>query len=121
MNCQDVILSTLVNKIPSNNLTLRLFSNYHTPSETTSKKDLAEVIGNGYAPIKLIGKKWTIANGVAEYPPVEFLFTAAAGKILGYYITKDGSNDLMLAKRFKETIEITAPQQKIIITPKLRR
>jgi hypothetical protein len=121
MNCQDVVLATLLNKIPSTTLTLRLFSNYHNPSDTTSKNDLIEVSGNGYSPVKLVSRKWAINNGVAEYTPVEFVFTGAAGKIMGYYLTKDGSDDVMVAQRFKETIEITAPSQKVIITPKLKR
>lgn len=121
MNCQDNVLATLVNKSPSNTLTLRLYSNSHTPSGTTSKSDLVEVEGSGYAPVRLTGKKWTIKDGVAEYPPVEFNFTDAAGKIVGYYLTKDGTNDLLLVQKFKETVQITAGAQKIILTPRLKR
>jgi len=121
MNCQDTILATLVNKAPSTDLVLRLFSNRHRPHKSTRMADLTEVTGHGYKPVTLPGSKWKIDDGVATHPEVEFVFDSAAGKIAGYYITKANTSDILAAKSFREVLEITGPMQKIIISPKIRR
>jgi len=121
MNCQDTHIATLVNHKPSSDLVLRLYCNKHAPSDKTSASDLKEVRGYGYKSIKLSGAKWVVSNGKAEYPPVEFLFSGAAGKIYGYYLTKSNSGDIIGIEKFVETVEITGADQKIIITPKLEK
>jgi hypothetical protein len=119
MNCQDANIATLVNNKPSSDLVLRLYSNRYTPSDNTKASDLSETKGFGYKAVKLSGSKWNVKNGEAEYPPVEFLFSGAVGKIYGYYLTKSNSGDVIGAEKFVQTVEITGPDQKIIITPKL--
>lgn len=59
------MLSLLVNKAGTNlaNLTLRLFKNDFTPTETSVVGDLTEATFTGYAAISLASGDWTISAG----------------------------------------------------------
>jgi len=84
-------------------LTLRLFSNNATITDTTLAASVTEVTsGDGYTPIVLAGSSWTVAAGpppAASYPQQTWTFTAPKGNIYGYYVTND-SGVLLLAEKF---------------------
>lgn len=74
-------------------LTLRLFSNNHTPALGDTIANYTEVAGGGYAAFALTGASWTVTGAtpsVASYAAHSFAFTGATtapGTIYGYYIT----------------------------------
>lgn len=78
-------------------LTLRLFSNNHTPAHEDTNASYTEVAGGGYAAFALTGGSWTIVAGspsTASYAAHSFTFTGATnapGTIYGYYITDNNS------------------------------
>lgn len=99
---EAVMLQKILNQV----LTLRLFSNNHTPAAGDTIGDLTEVTGGGYAAIVLTYADWVIAGGdpgVALYNAFQdFLFTGptgGAGTIYGYYLT-NADNVLMWEERF---------------------
>lgn len=121
MNCQDTILATLVNKEKSTDLELHLFINDTKINKKTTLKHLKEPDTKGYTSTVMDGSKWQVKNGVAEYPPIEFYFRGAAGKIFGYFIRKHGTDQLLAAEKFKTPIEIKYDGEAITIKPRLRR
>ena len=85
-------------------LTLRLFSNNASISDTMTAADVTEVTtGEGYNSVVLTGSSWTIsAVGTAPnavYPIQTWTFTAPKGNIYGYYVTNT-SGTLLLAEKF---------------------
>lgn len=74
-------------------LTLKLFSNNHTPVLGDTAANYTVVTGGGYADINLDAGEWTIANGIATYNTYQdFNFTGATGApgtIYGYYIVDE--------------------------------
>jgi len=95
---KTLALSYLVSKETTvRTLTLRLFSNNATVSDTTSAADLTEVTsGNGYSAIALTGSSWT-ANATGtnlSYPSQTWTFTGPKGNIYGYYVTNSAGTVL---------------------------
>jgi hypothetical protein len=85
-------------------LTLRLFSNNATITDTTVAASVTEVTtGDGYTPINLTGSSWAVSVvgnvPTATYPQQTWTFTAPKGNIYGYYIT-NASGILLLAEKF---------------------
>ncbi len=83
-------------------LTLRLFSNNITVSDTTTTTELTEVSStNGYTPIALTGSSWSasVTGSSFSYPTQTWTFTGPKGNIYGYYIT-DSSGALILGEKF---------------------
>jgi hypothetical protein len=92
--------------ITGDTLTMRLFSNNHTPAATDTSSDYTEVSGGGYAAIALSALNWTItasANPVyATYNAfITFNFTGAPSPttVYGYYITR-ASGEVVMAQQF---------------------
>ena len=86
-------------------LTLRMYSNNHTPQVTDTIGSYVEVTGGGYASQALNSAQWAIAEGspsVATYNTfLDFVFTSVPPnpQVYGYYITNaDGL--LLLAEEF---------------------
>ncbi len=96
-------LAYLVSKDTSvKSLTLRLFANNYSLTDTTTATNLVEVsAGNGYAPIALTGSSWSAGTSGTNltYPQQTWTFTGPVGNIYGYYVT-DSSGTLMFAETF---------------------
>lgn len=83
-------------------LTLRLFSNNFTVTDTTTATELTELSStNGYTPITLTGSSWSasVTGSSFSYPTQTWTFTGPKGNIYGYYIT-DSSGALLMAEKF---------------------
>jgi hypothetical protein len=96
----------ILNKALNQVLTLKLFSNNHTPDDEDDISDYDEVTGGGYTDIDLSFANWVVTPGapsVAVYTDFQdFNFTGATGgpgSIYGYYIVNP-ANILMWAERF---------------------
>lgn len=108
-------------------LTLRLFSNNHTPAVGDTIASYTEVSGGGYAAKSLASGTWNITSGnptVATYTAQDFAFTGATsapGTVYGYYIT-DASNVVRAAQRFSDLVVPFTPVDGslIRITPRLQ-
>ena len=77
----------------SSALTLRLFSNDHTPAEGDTEADYTEVLtGNGYAAIALATGSWSTDSSnptTLSYAEQAFTFTGAPinPNVYGYFLT----------------------------------
>lgn len=127
-NGERITLEYLVNKSKPQNLVLRLFANDIQPIADDSVSRYLEA--RGYAPMELIGDNWTVlkaipsSNGTAAVPTTAshaqqiLTFTAPAGKIYGYYLTRLGTGDLVMAERFSNgPYEIKNSGDQIRLTP----
>lgn len=100
-NALDESLKQVINASPPSpaNLTLRLFSNNFTPSNTDAVGAYTECADGSYAGIVLAGGTWvitTISGGKqAAYPSQTFTF-AGANNLYGWYLT-DSGNTLVYA------------------------
>ncbi len=96
-------LIRFLNEIVSDTLTLRLFSNNHTPAAGDTSANYTEVTGSGYAAVLLTFANWTTTSDNPAYTTynsfVTFTFTGAPGDIYGYYITR-ASGEVVLAQLF---------------------
>lgn len=115
------------NKFLDENLTLRLFSNNHTPAVGDTIASYTQVAGGGYAAKTLIVASWSVVSGnptVATYAAQDFAFTGtttAPGTIYGYYIT-DAANVIRGSQRFSDLVVPFTPVNGslIRITPRLQ-
>jgi hypothetical protein len=109
----------------TNDLSLRLFSNDVTPSETSTLATFTSVAGGGYAAITLEFADWVVTLGdptEIEHPEVEFEFTGATtapSTIYGYYLVDTVTGLLIGAERFAGAVLPFTPiaGSKIRITP----
>jgi hypothetical protein len=114
-------LRYLTNKENPESLVLRLFVNDVIPNSLRTLDDYVELDAPEYAPVILDGDDWKIEE--AYWPTAiaeeqKFAFKKAAGKIYGYFLTREKSQDLFLAERFQDgpydvrvagdTIKVTA-------------
>ncbi len=98
-----LMLQYIVGMVDADNPVLHLYSNDHTPSDSTVIGDLTQVGGStGYAPITLTSANWTTtqSSGVttAIFSERTFTFTTTATSY-GYYVTNE-SNQLLWLERF---------------------
>lgn len=91
------MLDAVTGKTTETALTLRLFSNNITPSNTDTEASYTEVAGGGYAAIALTAASWVAATVASpsstSYAQQTFTFTGATtapGTIYGYYLTNAG-------------------------------
>lgn len=99
---EGIALQAMLGKTAMTTLTLRLYSNNVTISDTTVAGSFTEVTGSGYAAQALTAANWTVTEGTptsAQYPQATFTFTGAAGNVYGYYIT-NAAGTLLLAEAF---------------------
>lgn len=104
---QQILKKYFKNQAPAggNNLTLKLFINNVTVSDTMVAADLVEAAGGGYAAATMATTDGTITvvSGISQiaYPQSQFVFTGALtgnATIYGYYIV-DADNTLIFAER----------------------
>lgn len=105
--CPDVhgeilLLQYIVGMANADNPVLHLFSNDHTPSDSTTIALLDEVSSTGYTPVTLLSSSWTTtqSGGVtsAVYSEQTFTFLTDA-TAFGYYVTNQ-SDQLLWLERF---------------------
>ena len=105
-------------------LTLRLFTNQKSPSLRDLANSYQEAIGNGYKAIPLASEDWQFPVGeqvLASQTEKVFRFSAAAGKVHGYFITDQETGALMCAEAFTDgAIDIKNNGDQIRIAPSLR-
>lgn len=81
--------------------------------------DFTELSGFGYSDKPLTSGNWTFSGAaptLASYPVQAFLFSGAAGKIMGYFVV-DQSGTLIWAEQFAEVPNIQSNLDKILFTP----
>lgn len=114
------ILNVALGKSAAENLTLKLFSNNYTPTETDTSASYTEVTGYGYTAQTVTAANWTIAAGApstATAAAKTFSFTGAAGNVYGYYLVGATSAKVYWAERFTTApIAIQNNGDQIIIT-----
>lgn len=107
-------------------LTLRLYSNNHTPQVGDTFASYIEVLGGGYAAVALNSAQWEISPGspsVALYNSfVPFTFTGvpAIATVYGYYITT-ATDLVLLAEEFDPSdipFVVTGPGRTVQIRPR---
>lgn len=109
----------------ANTLTLKLFSNDITPSDTDVAASYTEVSGGGYASKSLTSANWTVTQGDpsdATYNSVQtWTFSAAiggSGIVYGYFIV-DASGNLIWSERFSSSITPTVGSL-VNVTPNIQ-
>jgi len=122
----DEVLKTYLNGIRAgNNLTLRLYTNDVTPTQTSSNATFTEAAGGNYAAATLALNSWTVtpANDPSDatYANQTFTFNGnltGNATIYGYFIT-DANNTHIWGERFGASFTPTNNGDNIIIAPKL--
>lgn len=106
-------------------LTLRLFSNNHTPAKADTSASYTEVTGGGYAAFALTGASWTVTPGsptTAAYAAHTFAFTGViggSGNVYGYYIT-DANSKVIVAQLLNSPPFTPAVNgDAVIVTPQI--
>lgn len=100
------VLAVLLNQTTQQNVTLHLYQNDVTPTDSVTLGDLTECTYPGYAAHVLAGANWSISttNGTttASYPEQVVPCTAdtPAQTVYGYYLTQGGT--LVWAERFTD-------------------
>jgi hypothetical protein len=74
--------------------TLRLYSN--DVGEEPTAADFIEVEGGGYVGKPMRAQTWDLSRAPeeAKYPPQKFSFTGPAGRVAGYFITRNSDGKL---------------------------
>ena len=98
-----LLLQYIVGMVEAGNPVLHLYSNDHTPTDTTVRGLLTEVVtATGYRAITLFSTNWTTTqvSGVTTAVYSEQTFNFATGAtVYGYYVT-DAANNLLWLERF---------------------
>ena len=99
---ENAILEMIVNKTAAQNLTLELFQNNITPSDTDTKITYTAANFTGYAALTLTGASWNAASAGSIAYSAQQSFTcsgASANSIYGYYVYQSVSNILLWSER----------------------
>lgn len=100
---ENIALEALVNKTAPQNLSLRLFSNNITPSDTDTAGTYTEATFAGYAAKTLTGATWNAAAaGSISYSAEQTFTRTSTGtpeNIYGYYVTQVTSGLLVYSER----------------------
>jgi hypothetical protein len=99
---ENLVLEMIVNKTAAQNLSLKLFKNNITPSDTDTAGTYTEAVFGGYAAATLTGASWGAASaGTITYGSQQ-TFTCnavATDDIYGYYIVQVTSGILVWSER----------------------
>lgn len=99
---ENLILEMIVNKTAAQNLSLRLYKNNITPSDTDTAATYTEATFGGYAAITLTGANWNAAASGSIAYNTQQTFTCnavATDDIYGYYVTQVTSGTLLYSER----------------------
>jgi hypothetical protein len=106
LNVPDVgenrILEALVNRTAPENLSLRLFINNITPSDTDTTATFTQAGFPGYAAITLTGASWNAASGGSITYSAQQSWTCSGSStddVYGYYVVQVTSGILLWAER----------------------
>jgi len=105
-------------------MTLKLYTNNVTPSESDTAGTYTEASGFSYAAKTLTGASWSVPASVAgvtvaSYAQQSWTFTGALGNVYGYYIIRADTLVLLGAERFSDgPYNITTSGDIINVTPK---
>lgn len=121
-----VLLGSILNSTAFATLTVRLYINNFTITDTSTTANFTEATFAGYSAQALTGANWTVANttgtAVASYPAIQWSVTATTNlpqTIYGYYITSGAGNTLVGADRFGTPISLTAANVTGVSTTKV--
>jgi len=99
---ENLALEMITNKTAPQNLSLRLYKNNITPSDTDTAATYTEATFTGYAAITLTGASWNAAAAGTITYSAQQTFTCSAvatDDIYGYYVTQTGSGTLLYSER----------------------
>lgn len=104
---ENLVLGMIVNRTAPENLSLRLFRNNITPSDTDTAATYQVAVFPGYANITLTGAGWNApASGTITYGTQQ-VFTCtgtSTDDIYGYYVVQVTSGTLLYSER-----DVSAP------------
>jgi len=114
----------MAQRILSIDLDLKLYVNSWSPDlfdDVTRYTELGGVGGYNLHPIK--ANLWSIVGGLPTqcyYPQVQWVFTASAGFIHGYFVTERSNGQLAWAEQFVGgPMSVTVSGDILNVTPKL--
>jgi len=99
---ENLALEMIVNKTAPQNLTLKLFKNNITPSDTDTAATYTEATFGGYSAISLTGGSWNSASSGTITYGAQQTFTCnavATDDIYGYYVVQTTSGILLYSER----------------------
>jgi len=119
---ERLLFEYALGKTAQSTMTLRLFTNNITLTESTLAGALTELSGNGYSAQALTPASWTITEGdptIAQHAQLTFTATGAWGNVYGYYIT-NASGALIWAESFQGgAIPISSNGETLKVTPRI--
>lgn len=120
---ENAILEMIVNKTAAQNLTLELYKNNITPSDTDVYTDYTASTFTGYAAKTLTGASWNAASGGSITYSAQQTFAcsgAAAESVYGYYVRQAISNILLWSERAAGApLAISVSGDEVRITPSI--
>ena len=108
----DIMVWTAVREFAS----LHLIAADTRLSSTDSREELVEPDGAGYAALALNRDDWSVQNGVATYPKVEFKILSNANTVYGWFIS-DQSGDPIVSTMLAEPVMFGSLGAIIEVTP----
>jgi hypothetical protein len=119
---ENIALEAVVNKTAPQNLSLKLYSNNITPSDTDVAGTYTEATFAGYAAKTLTGATWNAASGGSISYSAAQTFTrtstGVAENIYGYYVVQAVSGILVYSERDASApFAITNNGDAITLTP----
>ena len=99
---ENLALEMMVNKTAPQDLTLKLFKNNITPSDTDVAGTYTESTFPGYASIAITGASWNAAAAGSITNGTQRVFTcsgAASESVYGYYMIQTTSTILLYSER----------------------
>ena len=118
---ENLVLEMIVNKTAPQNLTLKLFKNNITPSDTDTAATYTEATFTGYSAISLTGANWNAASSGTITYNAQQTFTCSgtsSESIYGYYVVQASSGTLLYSERDASApFTITTSGDAIKLTP----
>jgi len=112
----------MVELILAVDMTLKLYTNNITPSETDTDATYTEASGSGYAAKTLTSGDWVITPGApteAVCTQQTFTFSGALGAVYGYFVIRTSDGVLLWAERLPSApFTVANAGDQIKVTPK---
>lgn len=99
---ENLALEMIVNKTAPQNLSIKLFKNNITPSDTDTAGTYTEATFPGYSAITLTGASWNAAASGSIAYSAEQTYTCSGvstDDIYGYYVVQVSSGTLLYSER----------------------
>jgi len=117
---ENLILEMIVNKTAASNLTVKLYQNNITPSDTDTAATYTVANFTGYADAGLTAATWGAASGGTITYGAQLSFTcsgASSNSIYGYYIVNAGGTLLYSERDASAPFTITTSGDAVKLTP----